>query len=98
MDEETITKLQLERDRVEVVKKYEQEQTLKSFYAQVKEKQVKQNKIKTTIKIIVISFILLMTLMVAHLDSISKWESKSIQWFLKYPKSFENPFNLKQQF
>jgi hypothetical protein len=32
MDEETITKLQLERDRVEVIRKYEQEQTLKSFY------------------------------------------------------------------
>jgi hypothetical protein len=42
MDEETITKLQLERDRVEVVRKYEQEQTLKSFYEQVREERVKQ--------------------------------------------------------
>jgi hypothetical protein len=92
MDEETITKLQLERDRVEVIRKYEQEQTLKSFYEQVREERVKQN----TIKITVISFILLMTLMVANLQTLSEWESKAIKWFLKYPKSFENPFNLKQ--
>jgi hypothetical protein len=64
MDEETITKLQLERDRVEVIRKYEQEQTLKSFYEQVREERVKQSKLKRTIKITVISFILLMTLMV----------------------------------
>jgi hypothetical protein len=96
MDEETITKLQLERDRVEVIRKYEQEQTLKSFYEQVREERVKQSKLKRTIKITVISFILLMTLMVANLQTLSEWESKAIKWFLKYPKSFENPFNLKQ--
>ena len=96
MDEETITKLQLERDRVEVIRKYEQEQTLKSFYEQVREERVKQNKLKRTIKITVISFILLMTLMVANLQTLSECESKAIKWFLKYPKSFENPFNLKQ--
>jgi hypothetical protein len=81
MDEETITKLQLEKDRVEVVRKYEQEQTLKSFYEQVREERVKQNKLKRTIKITVISFILLMTLMVANLQTLSEWESKAIKWF-----------------
>jgi hypothetical protein len=81
MDEETITKLQLERDRVEVIRKYEQEQTLKSFYEQVREERVKQNKLKRTIKITVISFILLMTLMVANLQTLSEWESKAINGF-----------------
>jgi hypothetical protein len=76
MDEETITKLQLERDRVEVIRKYEQEQTLKSFYEQVREERVKQNKLKRTIKITVISFILLMTLMVANLQTLSEWRAK----------------------
>jgi hypothetical protein len=37
MDQNTIDKLQLERDRVEVVRKYEREQTLKSFYEQIRE-------------------------------------------------------------
>jgi hypothetical protein len=46
MDQNTIDKLQLERDRVEVVRKYEREQTLKSFYEQIREERVKQSKLK----------------------------------------------------
>ena len=46
MDQSTIDKLQLERDRVEVVRKYEREQTLKSFYEQIREERVKQSKLK----------------------------------------------------
>jgi hypothetical protein len=56
MDQSTIDKLQLERDRVEVTRKYEREQTLKSFYEQIREERVKQSKLKKTIRIIVISF------------------------------------------
>ena len=44
----------------------------------------------------VISFVLLMTVMVVNLQTLSKWESKAIGWFHKYPGIFENPFNLKQ--
>jgi hypothetical protein len=66
MDENTIDKLQLERDRVEVVRKYEREQTLKSFYEQIREERVKQSKLKKTIRIMVISFVLLMTVMVVN--------------------------------
>jgi hypothetical protein len=67
MDQNTIDKLQLERDRVEVVRKYEREQTLKSFYEQIREERVKQSKLKKTIRIMVISFVLLMTVMVVNL-------------------------------
>ena len=55
MDEETITKLQLERDRVEVIRKYEQEQTLKSFYEQVREERVKQNKLKEQSRLLLLA-------------------------------------------
>jgi hypothetical protein len=92
MDQNTIDKLQLERDRVEVVRKYEREQTLKSFYEQIREERVKQSKLKKTIRIMVISFVLLMTVIV---NTLAKWESKAIGWFHKYPNIFENPFNLK---
>lgn len=95
MDQNTIDKLQLERDRVEVTRKYEREQTLKSFYEQIREEKAKQSKLKKTIRIIVISFVLLMTVMAANLQTLSSWESKAIGWFYKYPGIFENPFNLK---
>jgi hypothetical protein len=95
MDQSTIDKLQLERDRVEVTRKYEREQTLKSFYEQIREERVKQSKLKKTIRIMVISFVLLMTVMVVNVNTLAKWESKAIGWFHKYPNIFENPFNLK---
>jgi len=96
MDQNTIDKLQLERDRIEVVRKYEQEQALKSFYQQIREERIKQSKLKKTLKIIVISFALLITLMVANLQTLSSWEKKAIRWFHQYPGVFENPFNIKQ--
>jgi hypothetical protein len=77
MDQNTIDKLQLERDRVEVTRKYEREQTLKSFYEQIREERVKQSKLKKTIRIMVISFILLMTVMVVNVNTLAKWESQS---------------------
>jgi hypothetical protein len=96
MDQNTIDKLQLERDRIEVVRKHEQEQALKSFYQQIREERIKQSKLKKTLKIIVISFALLITLMSANLQTLSSWEKKAMNWFLQYPHSFENPFNIKQ--
>jgi len=96
MDQNTIDKLQLERDRIEMVRKYEQEQALKSFYQQIREERIKQSKLKKTLKIIVISFALLITLMVANLQTLSSWEKKAIRWFHQYPGVFENPFNIKQ--
>ena len=95
MDQSTIDKLQLERDRVDVIRKHEREQTLKSFYEQIREEKAKQSKLKKTLRIIVISFVLLMTVMAANLQTLSSWESKAIGWFHKYPGIFENPFNLK---
>ena len=95
MDQSTIDKLQLERDRVDVIRKHEREQTLKSFYEQIREEKAKQSKLKKTLRIIVISFVLLMTVMAANLQTLSSWESKAIGWFHKYPNIFENPFNLK---
>jgi hypothetical protein len=72
MDQSTIDKLQLERDRVEVVRNYEREQTLKSFYEQIREERVKQSKLKKTIRIMVISFVLLMTVMVVNCTNTSQ--------------------------
>ena len=82
MDQSTIDKLQLERDRVEVVRKYEREQTLKSFYEQIREERVKQSKLKKTIRIMVISFVLLMTVMVVNVNTLAKWESKAKDGFI----------------
>jgi hypothetical protein len=95
MDQSIIDKLQLERDRVEVVRRNEREQTLKSFYEQIREERAKQSKLKRTLKIIVISFTLLIAVMAVNVNTLSKWESKAIGWFHKYPGIFENPFNLK---
>jgi hypothetical protein len=95
MDQSIIDKLQLERDRVEVVRKHEREQTLRSFYEQIREERAKQHKLRRALRIIVISFVLLITVMAVNVNTLSKWESKAIGWFYKYPGIFENPFNLK---
>jgi hypothetical protein len=81
MDQSTIDKLQLERDRVEVTRKYEREQTLKSFYEQIREERVKQSKLKKTIRIMVISFVLLMTVMVVnckHTSQVGKQSNRMV--------------------
>lgn len=96
MDENTIAHLEYIRTKQDVINKFQREQTLRSFYEEIREEKVKQKKLRKAIKIIVVGFALLMTVMVTNLNTLLSWEQKSINWFLKYPGSFENPFNLKQ--
>jgi hypothetical protein len=96
MDETTITRLHTKKNRSAAIKKREERESLKFFYEQIRNEKIKQHQLKKIIKIIVISFIMLITVMVTNLQTLSTWEAKTIQWFLKYPGSFENPFNLQQ--
>jgi len=96
MDENTIEHMQRLRDRDKTVFNCERDYTLKAFYEQVRQERLQQKKLRKTLKIIVISFILLMTLMVANLDSLSEWQKKQMKWFHQYPSIFENPFNIKR--
>jgi uncharacterized membrane protein len=96
IDENTIAHIERLRDRDKTVFNCERDHMLKGFYEQVRQERMEQKKIKRTLKIIVVSFILLMTVMVANLQTLSSWEKKAMNWFLQYPHSFENPFNIKQ--
>ena len=96
MDENTIAHMQRLRDRDKTVFDCERDHMLKGFYEQVRQERIKQSKLRRTLKIIVISCVLLMTVMVANLQTLSSWEKKAMNWFLQYPYAFENPFNIKQ--
>lgn len=94
MDENTIAHMEYLRTKAEVIKKFEREQTLKAFYEEVRQEKMKQQKLKRIIKIIVISFVLLVTIMVVNLQKLSSWEQRAMKWWSQYPKSFEHPFRL----
>jgi hypothetical protein len=96
MDETKITRLYTQKNRSSEIKKREERESLKFFYEQIRLEKIKQHQLKKIIKIIVISFIMLITVMVTNLQTLSTWENKTIQWFFKYPGVFENPFNLNQ--
>ena len=96
MDENTIEHIERIREKQQLLKRYEEERALKNFYEEIRKERVKQNKLRKTLKIIVISFALLITLMSANLQTLSSWEKKAMNWFLQYPYAFENPFNIKQ--
>jgi hypothetical protein len=62
---------------------------------EIKEKQNKNKKLKQTIKIMIVSFVFLATVMVANLGSLSEWQKKQMKWFHQYPSIFEHPFTIK---
>lgn len=62
---------------------------------QIKKKEHKEKKLKQLIKIMIVSFIFLATIMVANLDSLSEWQKKQMKWFHQYPSIFEHPFTIK---
>ena len=97
MDEHTIAHIQRLREKQELIKKYEQEQTLKAFYEEVRQEKYKQQKLKKIFRIMVISFVLLITVMVANLQTLSSWEQQAMKWFIQFPKSFEHPFHFNLQ-
>jgi uncharacterized membrane protein len=96
IDENTIAHIERLRDRDKTVFNCERDHMLKGFYEQVRQERMEQKKLRRTLKIIVISFILLIAVMSANVQTLSSWEKKAIGWFHKYPNIFENPFNLKQ--
>tara|TARA_B110000305_G_scaffold150708_1_gene167234 strand:+ start:585 stop:857 length:273 start_codon:yes stop_codon:yes gene_type:complete len=62
---------------------------------EIKEKENKEKKLKQTIKIMIVSFVFLATVMVANLGSLSEWQKKQMKWFHQYPSIFEHPFTIK---
>ena len=59
----------------------------------IKEKQNKNKKLKQIIKIMIISFVLLGTIMISNLDRLSEIENKMFKWWIKLPEIIEHPFN-----
>lgn len=60
---------------------------------EIKEKENKNKKLKQTIKIMIISFVLLGTVMISNLDRLSELENKMFKWWIKIPEIMEHPFN-----
>ena len=60
---------------------------------EIKEKENKNKKLKQTIKIMIISFVLLGTVMISNLDRLSELEDKMFKWWIKIPEIIEHPFN-----
>lgn len=67
MDEKTIDRLQSQRYRADALKTYENRQTVKFFDEQIRQEKIKQNKLIRTIKILVVSIILLITVVTVNL-------------------------------
>ena len=60
---------------------------------EIKEKQNKNKKLKQIIKIMIISFVLLGTIMISNLDRLSEIENKMFKFWIKLPEIIEHPFN-----
>jgi len=60
---------------------------------EIKQKENKNKKLKQTIKIMIISFVLLGTVMISNLDRLSELENKMFKWWIKIPEIMEHPFN-----
>jgi hypothetical protein len=98
IDENTIAHIERLRDRDKTVFNCERDHMLKGFYEQVRQERMEQKKLRRTLKIIVISFILLIDCdgqqTYKRLSEVGK--KNNMKWFHKYPSIFENPFNLKR--
>ena len=60
---------------------------------EIKEKENKEKKLKQTIKIMIVSFVFLTTIMISNLDKLSEIENKMFKWWIKLPEIMEHPFN-----
>jgi len=60
---------------------------------EIKQKENKEKKLKQTIKIMIVSFVLLTTIMISNLDRLSEIENKMFKWWIKLPEIMEHPFN-----
>jgi hypothetical protein len=66
-DEKTIDRLQSQRYRADALRTYEDRQTVKFFDEQIRQEKIKQNKLIRTIKILVVSIVLLITVVTVNL-------------------------------
>ena len=60
---------------------------------QIKKKEHKEKKLKQLIKIMIVSFVFLTTIMISNLDRLSEIENKMFKWWIKIPEIMEHPFN-----
>ena len=60
---------------------------------EIKQKENKEKKLKQTIKIMIVSFLFLTTIMISNLDKLSEIENKMFKWWIKLPEIIEHPFN-----
>ena len=60
---------------------------------EIKQKENKEKKLKQTIKIMIVSFLFLTTIMISNLDRLSEIENKMFKWWIKIPEIMEHPFN-----
>ena len=60
---------------------------------EIKQKENKEKKLKQTIKIMIVSFVFLTTIMISNLDKLSEIENKMFKWWIKLPEIMEHPFN-----
>tara|TARA_R110000868_G_scaffold303805_1_gene564304 strand:+ start:88 stop:378 length:291 start_codon:yes stop_codon:yes gene_type:complete len=60
---------------------------------EIKQKENKEKKLKQTIKIMIVSFVFLTTIMISNLDKLSEIENKMFKWWIKLPEIIEHPFN-----
>lgn len=67
MDKKTIDRLQSQRYRADTLQTYKNRQTVKFFDEQIRQEKIKQNKLIRTIKILVVSIILLTTVVTVNL-------------------------------
>ena len=67
IDEKTIDRLQSQRYRADALRTYEDRQTVKFFDEQIRQEKIKQNKLIRTIKILVVSIVLLITVVTVNL-------------------------------
>ena len=66
-DEKTIDRLQSQRYRADALRTYEDRQTVKFFDEQIRQEKIKQKKLIRTIKILVVSIVLLITVVTVNL-------------------------------
>ena len=60
---------------------------------EIKKKEHKEKKLKQLIKIMIVSFLFLTTIMISNLDKLSEIENKMFKWWIKIPEIIEHPFN-----
>tara|TARA_R110002153_G_scaffold92807_1_gene225133 strand:+ start:4186 stop:4488 length:303 start_codon:yes stop_codon:yes gene_type:complete len=95
MDMEQTKRIQIQKDVDDVMYNYNRSNIIEGYYDQVMQERKKQMKLKKIIKIMIVSFVLLTTVMVANLDKLSVLEKKMFYYWSKFPHVIEHPLTIK---